>query len=47
MSNWEPKTPFLAADGIIKLYDENNDFQGIVFIERLNEPFGIALHRIC
>lgn len=43
MSNWEPKTPFLATDGIIKLYDENNDFQGIVFIERLNEPFGIAL----
>ena len=43
MSNWEPKTPFLATDGIIKLYDENNHFQGIVFIERLNEPFGIAL----
>jgi 8-oxo-dGTP diphosphatase len=37
------KTPHLSADGIIKLYDKNDDFQGIVFIERLNEPFGIAL----
>ena len=30
------KTPFLAVDGIIKLYDENEHFQGIVLIERLN-----------
>jgi 8-oxo-dGTP diphosphatase len=43
MAKWEPKTPFLAADGIIKLFDENKNLQGIVFIERLNEPFGIAL----
>lgn len=43
MGKWEPKTPFLATDGIIKLYDENKKFQGLVFIERLNEPFGIAL----
>ena len=43
MGKWEPKTPFLATDGIIKLYDENKNFQGLVFIERLNEPFGIAL----
>lgn len=32
------KTPFLAVDGIIKLYDENENFQGIVLIERLNRP---------
>lgn len=37
------KTPFLAADGIIKLYDEDENFKGIVLIQRLNEPHGIAL----
>lgn len=37
------KTPFLATDGIIKLYDQNDDFQGLVFIQRLNKPHGIAL----
>ena len=37
------KTPFLAVDGIIKLYDENENFKGIVLIERLNRPFGIAI----
>ena len=37
------KTPFLAVDGIIKLYDENEIFQGIVLIERLNRPLGMAI----
>jgi 8-oxo-dGTP diphosphatase len=37
------KTPFLAVDGIIKLYDENENFQGIVLIERLNRPLGVAI----
>ncbi len=37
------KTPFLAVDGIIKLYDENENFKGIVLIERLNKPLGIAI----
>lgn len=37
------KTPYLTTDGIIKLYDENDIFKGIVLIERLNEPFGLAL----
>jgi 8-oxo-dGTP diphosphatase len=37
------KTPFVATDGIIKLYNEKEEFQGLIFIERLNEPFGIAL----
>ena len=37
------KTPFLAVDGIIKLYDKNENFQGIVLIERLNRPLGIAI----
>ena len=40
---FELKTPFLSADGIIKLYDKKENFQGIVLISRLNEPFGIAL----
>ena len=37
------KTPFLAVDGIIKLYDEKENFRGIVLIERLNKPFGMAI----
>lgn len=37
------QTPFVATDGIIKLYDENENFLGVVFIERLNPPYGIAL----
>jgi 8-oxo-dGTP diphosphatase len=37
------KTPFIAVDGIIKLYDKDNIFQGIIFIERKNPPYGIAL----
>jgi 8-oxo-dGTP diphosphatase len=37
------KTPFLAVDGIIKLYDKNENFQGIVLIERLNRPLGMAI----
>ena len=37
------KTPFLAVDGIIKLYDENENFKGIVLIERLNRPLGVAI----
>lgn len=36
-------TPYLTTDGIIKLYNDNNQFQGIVLIERLNEPKGLAL----
>ena len=37
------KTPYLAVDGIIKLYDENENFKGIVLIERLNRPLGVAI----
>lgn len=37
------KTPFIATDGIIKLYDKNDIFQGYVFISRKNSPYGIAL----
>ena len=37
------KTPHLSVDGIIKLYDNNKNFKGIVLIERLNTPHGVAI----
>jgi len=36
------KTPYVAADGIIEIY-EGERFRGIVLIERRNEPRGLAL----
>jgi len=36
------RTPYLATDGIIEIYD-GEDFKGIVLIERRNEPRGLAL----
>jgi 8-oxo-dGTP diphosphatase len=41
--NWTPKTPYLATDGIIEVYDKDNTFLGIVLIERKNEPTGLAI----
>lgn len=40
--SWEPKTPFLTVDGIIEVYDTKDNFEGIVLIERKNEPLGLA-----
>jgi len=40
---WTPKTPFLAVDGIVKLFDNSGNFKGIVLIERKNPPVGLAL----
>lgn len=37
------KTPFLAVDGIIKIFNHEKEFLGIVLIKRKNEPFGLAL----
>lgn len=37
------KTPHLSTDGIIKLYDKDENFKGIVLIQRLNKPHGLAL----
>lgn len=37
------KTPFVAVDGIVKIFDENENFKGIVLIERKNPPYGLAL----
>ena len=36
------KTPFVAVDGIIKIFDGER-FEGIVLIERKNPPHGVAL----
>ena len=37
------QTPFVAVDGIIQLFDENDNFRGIVLIERKNPPLGLAI----
>lgn len=37
------QTPYLTVDGIVEHYDESGQFQGIVLIERLNTPQGLAL----
>ena len=36
------QTPHVATDGIIEIYRDGR-FQGIVLIERKNEPYGLAL----
>ncbi len=36
------RTPHLSVDGIIELY-QGGVFQGIVLIERLNAPLGLAI----
>ena len=41
--HWKPTTPYLTVDGIVEIYDEQDNFQGIVLIQRKNEPIGIAL----
>ena len=38
----ELKTPYLSVDGIIELYDRD-EFLGIVLIERMNRPLGLAI----
>lgn len=37
------QTPYVAVDGIIKVFDEKGNFKGIVLIERKNPPYGLAL----
>lgn len=40
---FSPKTPYLATDGIVEIWDASNKFLGIVLIERKNPPLGLAL----
>jgi 8-oxo-dGTP diphosphatase len=39
---FEPKTPYLAVDGVVRLWDGER-FKGIVLVERRYEPLGYAL----
>lgn len=41
--SWKPKTPYLATDGIVEVYNNSNKFLGIVLIQRKNAPMGLAL----
>ncbi|MEA1955388.1 MAG: NUDIX hydrolase [Campylobacterota bacterium] len=41
--NFKPKTPYLTTDGIVEIYDKDENFQGIVLIQRKNEPLGLAI----
>lgn len=41
--SWKPKTPYLATDGIVEIYNSSEDFLGIVLIQRKNTPLGLAL----
>ena len=40
---FQPVTPYLTVDGIVEIYDKEEKFQGIVIIQRKNEPIGTAL----
>ena len=40
---FKPQTPYLAVDGIVKVFDERGNFKGIVLIKRKNPPVGYAL----
>lgn len=40
--SWPPKTPYLATDGIVEIYNEKNEFVGVVLISRKNPPHGLA-----
>lgn len=38
-----PKTPYLTTDGIVEIYNDANEFTGIVLIKRKYPPIGWAL----
>ncbi|WP_201353159.1 NUDIX domain-containing protein [Hydrogenimonas urashimensis] len=37
------RTPYLATDSVIECFNEMDEFEGIVLIERKNAPHGLAL----
>lgn len=41
--SFTPQTPYLTTDGIVEIYNNLNQLQGIVLIQRKNEPLGLAL----
>ncbi len=38
-----PKTPYLTTDGIVEIYDNDENFKGIVLIQRKYTPVGLAI----
>ena len=38
-----PKTPYLATDGIVEIYNDSQSLLGIVLIKRKYPPLGLAL----
>ena len=38
-----PKTPYLTTDGIVEIYDNDENFLGITLISRKNTPLGLAI----
>ena len=38
-----PITPYLTTDGIVEIYDKDENFLGITLISRKNEPLGLAI----
>lgn len=38
-----PQTPYLTTDGIVEIYNAQEEFEGIVLIQRKNTPLGLAL----
>jgi 8-oxo-dGTP diphosphatase len=41
--HFTPKTPYLTTDGIVEIYNDAQEFLGIVLIQRKYEPVGLAL----
>jgi 8-oxo-dGTP diphosphatase len=41
--SFTPHTPYLTTDGIVEIYDDLENFHGIVLIQRKYEPLGLAL----
>ena len=41
--SFTPITPYLTTDGIVEIFNEANEFQGITIIQRKYEPIGYAL----
>ncbi|MDH4944837.1 NUDIX hydrolase [Sulfurimonas sp. C5] len=40
--SWPPKTPYLTTDGIVEIYNDENEFMGVALITRKNPPYGLA-----
>ena len=41
--SFTPKTPYLTVDGVVEIYNKEEQLQGIVLIKRKYPPLGMAL----